>query len=93
MTDEQRTRVFLVGAGIAMGAIGGYYIGKVVGMHNGAKIATNSIMSGFGVLAEAAKVQGEFPLIIEHVPTNTKMFCTVLPEATEAFKDLVAVKI
>lgn len=85
MTDKQRKELALVAGGVAIGMVGGYFIGKVVGSKEGIDIA----MRKFNVLSEAAKTYGEFPMILEHAPTKTKVFLKVLPEATEEFKDMV----
>ena len=85
MTDEQRKNLFLVGGGIAIGIIGGYFIGKVVG----GNAATKDLMCKLGTLSEAAKTVGEFPMRISEPKTGTDFLCKVVPEATEEFANLV----
>lgn len=87
MTDEQRKNLFLVGGGIAIGIVGGYYIGKVVGGNE----ATQVLMRKLGMLSEAAKTMGEFPMKISDLKTGTEFLCKVVPEATDEFANVVRI--
>ena len=88
MTDKQRKEVVLVVGGVAIGVVGGYFIGKVFG----GKQAVNYVMKNIQRIGDAAKAtSSEIPLIIEHIPTGTKTFCKVIPEATEAFDEMVRI--